>query len=285
MMNPRDMVLDAFLGAVSGERWSRTVGALAAREVPQPLLQAAISAYVKAYGVDLSEAAEPVESFRSFNAFFTRALREGARPVCEGEATVASPADGALLNHGTLADGRLRQIKGRDYGLDELLGSAEEAEALRCGRYATIYLSPRDYHRVHCPLDGHIVGWRYIPGALYPVNRLGLDRVDRLFATNERLVTLLDTPAAGRVAVIMVGATSVGNISVTYDGIHTNTPPRVAREERLATPIPVRKGDELGRFNLGSTVVLLVQGAHMRFVGLAEGQRLRMGEALMSPES
>lgn len=276
--------LDLLLGALAGERWSRTIGSLAAREVPTPLLQAAIAAYVKAYGVDLSEAAEPVESFRSFNAFFTRALREGARPICEGAATVASPADGAILNHGTLADGRLRQIKGRDYGLEELLGSAEEADAFRSGRYVTVYLSPRDYHRVHCPLDGTIVGWRYIPGALYPVNRLGLDRVDRLFATNERLVTLLDTPAAGLVAVIMVGATSVGNISVTYDPIHTNQPHRVGREERLATPVPIAKGDEIGRFNLGSTVVMLVQGPDMRFVGLTEGQSVRMGERLMGPE-
>lgn len=277
--------LDVLLGALAGERWSRSIGALADREVPATVLQAAIKAYVRAYEVDLDEVAEPVTSFRTFNAFFTRALREGARPLCEGADRVASPADGAILNYGTLADGRLRQIKGRDYGLGELLGSEEEAAVFRGGRYVTVYLSPRDYHRVHFPLDGRVVGWRYIPGALYPVNRLGLQRVDRLFATNERLITLVDTEAAGLVAVIMVGATSVGHIEVTYDPIRTNHPPRVARETRLDRPLPVRKGDELGRFNLGSTVVLLVQGAGMRFAGLSEGQPVRMGEELMALEA
>lgn len=280
MMHPTDLLLTA----LAGERWSRFVGSLADRAVPTPMLQAAIRAYVKAYAVDLGEVEEPLSSFRTFNAFFTRALRPGARPLCEGPDCVASPADGVVLNCGTLADGRLRQIKGRDYGLAELLGSDQEADAFRSGRYVTVYLSPRDYHRVHFPLDGKVVGWRYIPGALYPVNRLGLSRVDRLFATNERLVTLMETEAAGLVAVVMVGATSVGHIQVTYDPIRTNHPPRVAREVRLEAPVAVRKGDELGRFNLGSTVVLLVQGERMRMSGLTDGQPVRMGEELMRAE-
>src|SRR5262249_52474224 len=157
-----------------------------------------------------SEVADPLSSFASFNAFFTRRLRAGARPIAAEPGTVVSPSDSRLAGLGPLPeDGRLAQVKGRTYSLAELLASAADAAVFAAGVHATLYLSPSMYHRVHCPVDGVIRSWRYVPGRLFPVNRMAVRQVDRLFAVNERVVIRIDTPEFGPVAVVMVGATNV----------------------------------------------------------------------------
>lgn len=243
---------------VSSPRLSRLAGRLADLEPPRPLLAAAIRAYARAFGVDLAEAALPPEAFASFDAFFTRRLRDGARPIDRTEGGLVSPSDSRLSAIGPLpADLRLEQVKGESYALEALLGSREEAAAFAGGRAATLYLSPAMYHRVHSPVDGHVVGWRYLPGRLYPVNGLGVRAVPGLFARNERVVVRFETAAHGRVALVLVGAANVGRISLAFDDLLTNR--GHAPGDFLApSPIPVRRGDEVGAFHLGSTVVLLV---------------------------
>jgi phosphatidylserine decarboxylase len=269
----------AFVRAVSGPWLSRCTARLADARLPAPLLQRLLRAYVRAYRVDLADVAEPLTSFRTFNEFFVRALRPGARPVDATSGTLVAPSDSRLHAIGPLpAGGRLEQIKGRSYSVAALLASEAAAERFRTGVHATLYLSPAMYHRVHVPVDGRIVGWRYVPGRLYPVNALAVRNVEGLFAVNERVIVDVESAEFGPVAVVLVGATNVGRITLAFTDLRTNAG-RPAEERRLSPPVEVRRGDELGRFNLGSTVVLLV--ADPRLVPAAEaGQLVSMGQAL-----
>jgi len=269
-----------FATAVSPPRLSRLAGWLADLRLPAPVLVPVIRAWSRVYGADLSEAARPIEAFRTFNAFFTRALRDGARPIDDGPGVVASPSDSRLSDRGAVpVDGRLEQVKGEGYSLEALLGSPEEAELFAHGLHATLYLSPGMYHRVHAPVDGHIVGWRYIPGRLFPVNRLAVRSVPGLFTRNERVVVFLEAEGLGPVAVVLVGATNVGRITLGFTDLSTNAGAAAVRADPPA-PIPVRRGDELGVFNLGSTVVLLVADSALAPADVSPGALVRMGEAL-----
>jgi len=271
--------LGLLLRAVSAPWLSRWAGRLADLRLPGPLLRAAIRAYSRLYAVDWSEVAEPLEAFPTFNAFFTRRLRDGARAVAGGRCVV-SPSDSRLFAFGAIPkDGRLEQIKGRNYSMEALLGSAEDAALFREGLYATLYLSPSMYHRVHSPVDGRIRSWRYLPGRLFPVNSVAVRSVDGLFTVNERVVVLLETDAFGPVAVVLVGATNVGRISLAFVDLVTNVGRPAARTE-APSPIPIARGDDLGVFNLGSTVVLLVANSALRPAGPAPGDLVRMGQAL-----
>lgn len=272
----------AFVQAVSVPWLSRAMGWAADLRLPSPLLRGWIRAWVRAYRVDLSEIDEPLDSFRTFNAFFVRALKPGARPL-EG-AAVVSPSDSRLHALGALpADGRLEQIKGRSYSVAALLGSQQEAQRYQRGVHATLYLSPAMYHRVHVPVDGHVVGYRYVPGRLYPVNALAVRNVEGLFAVNERVVVHIESERHGPVAVVLVGATNVARITLAFAELRTNAG-RPATDVRLAEPLAVRRGDELGRFNLGSTVVLLIGDRHLRpAAGREPGSLVRMGQALFEP--
>jgi phosphatidylserine decarboxylase len=258
---------------------SSTMARLADARLPPALLLRLIRAYVRAYSVDLSEVAEPIESFRTFNAFFTRRLREGARTVSAEAGAMVSPADARLSSIGSIPrEGRLDQIKGRSYEIAKLLGAEEDAAAFARGVHATLYLSPSMYHRVHSPVDGRIVSWRYVPGRLFPVNSLAVRHVPALFAVNERVAILIDSAEHGKVAVVLVGAANVGRISLAFSPIvtHTGLP---AALEVPAEPIPIARGGELGAFNLGSTVVLLAADPRLEAVAGA-GSLVRMGEPL-----
>ena len=264
--------------AVAAPWVSRLTGRLADARLPPLLLRAAIRAYGRLYRVDWSEVRDPIASFKTFNAFFVRRLCAGARPVAGGPGVVTSPCDARLSAWGQIPeDGRLEQIKGKTYALEALLGSAEETERFRGGVYATLYLSPRMYHRVHSPVDGRIRSWRYLPGRLFPVNDLALPNVEGLFTRNERVAIFLDSDDFGQVAVVLVGATNVGRISLAFTDLVTNVG-RAALWTEPAAPISIARGDDLGAFNLGSTVVLLVADRSLR--PAAAGERVRMGQAL-----
>jgi phosphatidylserine decarboxylase len=279
-----DRLFISALRLVPENALSRLVGALTRWRAPAPVRHAAMRAFARRYGIDLSEC-PGLEGYRSFGEFFARPLRPGLRPIAPGDRVVASPVDGAVSEAGVATKGRLVQAKGIDYPAAALLGDAELAARFEDGAYATIYLSPRDYHRIHFPLGGAIVGWRYVPGRLWPVNPASVRTVPGLFAVNERLVTVLDTPL-GRCAVVAVGATIVGRVHAYYDPTVPLTNQRRApvRRRDYETPIPVEKGGELGAFEMGSTVILLFERGRVRLdPRLAPGARVRVGEPIGGP--
>jgi phosphatidylserine decarboxylase len=256
------------------------VGRLSDLRLPPPILLRLLKAYVAAFRVDLDDVAQPLESFRTFDEFFTRELRAGTRPIAPGARCLASPVDGKVMNCGVIRDGLLLQVKGVTYAVSDLLDDADAARRFDGGTWLTLYLSPRDYHRVHAPVDGDILGYRYTPGRLYPVNAIGTKWVQGLLRRNERLTTWLRTPL-GQMALVMVGATSVGRISVTYADIRTNVPGGTPQALYYARPKPLSKGAELGTFHLGSTVVLLVEPPALELeTALVPEQPVRLGQAL-----
>jgi phosphatidylserine decarboxylase len=258
---------------------SRMVGELT-RSPGLPLLhQAALRAFVGAFKVDASEAELPLSEYATFEEFFTRRLRPGARPVAGGESIVVSPVDARVAALGVAEAGRMVQAKGSDYSIAALLNDPIDGRAFEGGTYLTLYLAPNDYHRIHAPLSGEIEGYSYIPGKLFPVNGPAVRWVPQLFCTNERLVTFLATPA-GRVVVVKVGALNVGRIRASYDDVVTNVQ-RGAARRRYERPVPVKKGEELGVFELGSTVILLFEPGRVRLEpSLAVGQKVRMGQPI-----
>lgn len=228
------------------------MGRLCERPLPPGVSRAVVGAYVRAYGVDLTDVAAPQGAYPTFDAFFTRALRPGARPVAR--AGVVSPADGRLVALGRFAGGTRLRVKDQDYNASDLIG--EDADPYVGGSFAIVYLAPRDYHRVHAPVDGHVSLVRGISGDLYPVNVLGERHAPPLLVTNERVVVFIETTEFGRVAVVLVGAMNVGRITVSLMAGRAVPP----GDRPFSPPVRVARGDEIGTFHLGSTVVLLVSG-------------------------
>ena len=263
---------------------SRAMGFLAELRYPLWLKNWVIKQFVAHFKVDMSEAAEPdIEGYVHFNAFFTRALQDGARPVAD--APVVCPADGAISQLGEIDGGRIFQAKGRSFTTTELLGGdAERAFLFKDGEFATIYLSPRDYHRVHMPVAGTLTSTCYIPGKLFSVNGTTAENVDRLFARNERLVCHFDTEV-GPMAMILVGAMVVAGIETVWSG-QVAPPPATPQSQDYTTlpePIFLDKGEEMGRFKLGSTVILLFAEDAISWQDTyAAGTVTRLGEALAS---
>ncbi|MFP5399635.1 MAG: archaetidylserine decarboxylase [Gammaproteobacteria bacterium] len=246
------------------------------------LTTAAIRWFARRYGVDLAEAAEPdPAAYRTFNAFFTRALRAGARPLAD--AAWVCPVDGAISQFGALDGDRLLQAKGSTYRAVELLGG-DTALARRFdgGHFATLYLSPKDYHRIHMPAAGRLASMVHVPGALYSVNPATARALPGLFARNERVVCLFDGER-GPFAMVLVGATIVGSMATAWHGVVNPPRPGRVRSWRYdGADAPVlRQGDEMGRFLLGSTVVLLWPAVPLRFnPQWAPGRAVRFGEAM-----
>ncbi len=238
------------------------------------------------YKVDMSEALESdPRSYRSFNDFFTRALRPDARPVAEAANAIACPADGALSAAGDIEDGYLFQAKGHDYALLELLGGDPElSRPFEEGSFATIYLSPRDYHRVHMPFSGKLKKMVHVPGRLFSVNETTCEKVPRLFARNERVISVFDTDI-GPMAVILVGAIFVASIDTVWAGTVTPIHQRISRWDyppaTRAKAIALEKGEEMGRFNMGSTVILLFGKDAVEWAEeLTSGSKVKMGQLL-----
>lgn len=240
--------------------------------------------FIERYGVDISEAtsADP-DSYAHFNAFFTRTLRAGSRPL-EGDAeTVVCPADGRISAIGDIRAGMLLQAKGQHYSLHTLLGGDDRRAApFEGGGFATLYLSPRDYHRVHMPVDGRLREMTYIPGRLFSVNFATARAVPRLFTRNERLVCLFDTEL-GPMALILVGAMLVAGLETVWSG--PVTPPHGQKMQTWRydgeSAIGLARGEEMGRFNAGSTVILLFPKDRIDWLDAFEsGASVRIGQAL-----
>jgi phosphatidylserine decarboxylase len=222
----------------------------------------------------------PLEAYDSLGELFARRLRPGARPVEAARDAVIAPCDGTIAACGVAGSGSLIQAKGRRYQLDELVVDDRLARALVGGDYATIYLSPRDYHRVHTPVDASVVSYHYVPGARWPVNPRIAARRDRLFVRNERVVIELDGGRLGQLALVMVGAAGVGNIELCGVSASSAASWRTAGERRrIECGFAVSRGDELGAFRLGSTVILIATPGAIRLAG-EPGTIVRFGQRL-----
>ena len=259
--------------------FSRFMGWLADRAWPRPVLGAVIGLYRRLYRIDMADFETPPGGFRTFTAFFTRGLRAGARPVSTDPATIVSPVDGAVVEAGIIREGRLLQAKGHEFSLAALLGGDANWQGYDGGSFITLYLSPRDYHRIHTPCAGRVTRFRHVPGDLWTVSPAGVNGVPGLFARNERLISFMDT-ALGEVAVVKVGATVVGRVKVVYHDITTNRPGQGVRAETLDPPHALGAGAELGRFELGSTVILLLPPRTSALAPFARGDAVRMGQTI-----
>ncbi|ROR98767.1 phosphatidylserine decarboxylase [Sinobacterium caligoides] len=258
---------------------SRLVGKIAASEHPW-VKNTFIKYFINHYDVQMHEAeTENYLEFKNFNAFFTRSLKPEARPIDDGEKSITCPADGVISQLGEIRYGQIFQAKGQSYSAAKLLANDELAEQFDGGQFATIYLSPRDYHRVHMPLDGTLNSMTYVPGQLFSVNAATAENVPDLFARNERLVALFDTEI-GPVAMVMVGAMIVAGIETVWDG-QVAPPPKTAKTTQYSQlePVTLKKGEEMGRFMLGSTVIMLFPKDSVDFLDdFTADTGTRMGE-------
>ena len=240
-----------------------------------------IAGFVEKYGVDMGEAANPdIASYKSFNDFFTRALKPGVRPLAAAD--LICPVDGAISQFGAIEKDQIFQAKGHTYSTTALVGGdAELAKQFEHGHFATLYLSPKDYHRIHMPCDGALLRMIQVPGDLFSVNPQTARGVPGLFARNERVVCVFES-ARGPFALVLVGATIVGSMATVWHGVVN--PPRVStpREWRYDDQqIALKRGDEMGRFLLGSTVVMLLPKAALKFTPTwAPAKPIRLGEAM-----
>ena len=247
-----------------------------ARSENRLVKNALIRWFSRRYAIDASEAAlAGSDAYPTFNAFFARELREGARPVAAGERSIVAPADGRLTEFGTISDGKLLQAKGMRYPIAELLGeNGADVAPFIGGTFATVYLAPRDYHRVHAPVAGRLASTRYIPGRRFAVNEATASVVGRLFCRNERVACRFEGEF-GHAAVVLVGALNVSSISTAR---HGEIASGRARGWEETAPVEYDRGEEIGRFNLGSTVIVVfARGAAVWDEALVRGQTLRMG--------
>ncbi len=255
---------------------TRAVGRLCDAHLPPRVVNAAVNLYVRAYRVNLDESVVPEGDFPSFDAFFTRTLRDGARPIQGSADAVVSPADGRLDDLGPISAGGRFTIKGRDYRIADLVGDPAEVPRYEGGQYAIVYLSPRDYHRVHAPVAGKVTLIRSLPGDLYPVNSIGEQHVPSLFATNRRVAIVIDTETHGRVTVVMVGAMIVGRITVSA----VDAPDVPLGDHVISPPQIVDRGGEIGIFHLGSTAVIFVEKGKAAPFRRPSSPMVRLGEPL-----
>lgn len=260
---------------------SRLIGKLANcpwSMVKMPLIRC----FVRYYRVNMQEAMHPkLEDYTSFNEFFTRALSPEARPIAAAPDHVMCPADGVVSQFGQLEKGRILQAKGLTYDVCELVANNDLGQLFRGGQFTTVYLSPKDYHRVHMPLDGKLTDMLFVPGRLFSVNQQTAEHVPRLFARNERVVTVFDIPY-GKMALILVGAMIVASIETVWAGQIAPSSGQIQHTcYSGADAVVLRKGDEMGRFRLGSTVVMLLSNPKFKWQHcMVNGASVRMGQTL-----
>lgn len=262
---------------------TKAAGAFASKDFGS-LTTNAIETFIKKYHIDMSEAAEEnPAAYKTFNDFFSRSLKPEARPIESDPDAAVIPCDGTMSEEGNISYGRILAAKGVDYSLRAILGgSDQDAEAFKDGKFATIYLSPANYHRVHMPLTGRLKKMIYVPGKYYSVNPLYVKSIDNLYTKNERVISIFDTDY-GQMAVIMVGATVVGSITTTWAGQITAVSGRSRKEftyEADKAPI-IKRGNEMGMFTMGSTVITIFSKGNTEFTKITEEKhKVKMGQML-----
>lgn len=235
------------------------------------------------YRIAVEEAEKQMDQYGSLNEFFTRRLKPGARAIDHDRTAIISPVDGAVSEYGSIQQGTLIQAKGVNYHLSDLLGQdTQRAKRFEEGHFITIYLSPQNYHRIHCPADAHVEGYTYIPGSFFPVNKLGVNYIPGLFAKNERMISYLQSEF-GHIALVKVGAFLVGSVQIVYDQLEDEK-----RKKKLIYTYPgekpfLKKGAEIGFFQFGSTVICLFEKDTMQFSPHLQDNRIvqlgqRIGE-------
>lgn len=263
------------LRALPRTRVSRAVGRLCESTMSARVSRAVVGLYVRAYRVDLDQCEPQVGPYQSFDEFFTRQLKPGQREICPNDQEIASPADGRIEAIGPIDLEGTLLVKQRPYRVAELIGDEADAQRYHGGQFAVVYLSPRDYHRVHAPVAGSISLVRSMPGDLFPVNSIGERHVPSLFSKNRRVAIVIDTETVGRVTVTMVGAIIVGRITVT-----ALPGPDVPLGDHVLDPPPhVAKGDEIGIFHLGSTAIVFTERGKSTPFGRGVGPVL-LGQSL-----
>lgn len=282
-----DALIVSLLSVVPKSPLARLTGAGTRVQLPRFAHRALVRWFVTKYGVNLDECQGTIDDYPTLARFFIRELKPGVRPIDPSPGVVTSPVDARVHTFGTIEGGRFVQSEGMYGRVDRLLGDGDErlpvgAEAFRASRYeggsfAILYLSPKDYHRVHSPREGALRAWRYLPGKLWPVFPAATRKIDGLFDQNERLLFLMDT-SLGPVVVAMIGAYGVGRMSSPHAAITTNTR-RVAEEELVREPPRLERGAELGRFEMGSTVVLLFEPGRIDW-RLEPGAPVRLGQPI-----
>jgi phosphatidylserine decarboxylase len=255
-------------------------GRLVHARLPRPLARRIVRWFARTYEIDVDAAGRDIGEYPSIGQFFVRDLRGGLRPV---ESDFVSPVDGVLRNFGIVENGRLEQVKGKTYTLARFLGDDANAKRYENGAFFNLYLSPQDYHHVHSPVGGEIVRSVHIPGKLWPVNDWSLANIDELFSINERVITYIEC-TLGLVAVVMIGATNVGKISVVYDSFISNVASTTETAVRnYRPPIDIAAGARLGTFHMGSSVVMLLEPGRIDLacVRLEAGTKVRYGAAVL----
>jgi len=260
---------------------SRSAGRIAECKIPS-IKNTFIERFVEHYGVNMAEAeVEDPRAYAHFNDFFTRALKADARPIDQDESVIVSPVDGAVSQLGKIERGQIFQAKGQSFNVTELLGGdAELAQSFMGGDFATIYLSPKDYHRIHMPIKGTLKEMVHIPGKLFSVNPATAEKVPSLFARNERVAAIFDTEA-GPMAMVLVGAMIVASIETVWSGLVAPAQNNVKHFQYgdSQASVCLDKGEEMGRFKLGSTVVLLFPEGKTNFeTSMTAESAVRMGE-------
>ena len=262
---------------------SRLVARAAESTLPW-LKNALIKLAIKAFNINMDEAlTSNLDDYKNFNSFFTRELKTGVRPIDLATDSIASPADGTISQAGKIDKNKILQAKGIDYTAERLLGNDADAKRYYEGNFATIYLSPRDYHRVHIPLAGKLLRTRYIPGSLFSVNDMTAQALPGLFSRNERLVCEFESDDAGTFAVIFVGAILVAGIETVWSGFEKPGPGAVRDTDFSAQSVSFMKGDEIGRFKFGSTVILLFKNQTANWeCSIDDHAAVQMGQKLGS---
>lgn len=268
-----------YLRYVPKNHLSRIVGRLMHVRWPKPIARRLVHWFANTFEIDVDEAQHPAHHYPSIGHFFIRDLREGLRPI---EGDLVSPVDGTLRGFGEIESGRLEQIKGKSYTVAKFLGDEALAQRFERGVFFNLYLSPQDYHHIHSPVGGGITRSNHIPGMLWPVNDWSMANVDELFSINERVVTYVES-SYGLVAVVMIGATNVGKISVVYDKFISNVARATSATRAYDPPVSIHPGDRLGTFHMGSSVVVLFEPGRidLKRVRLEPGKKVRYGAAIL----
>ena len=280
-MNHKAEIFVAIQRVMPKHLLSRLIGRLAESEIIW-LKNFLITRTISYFDVNMDEAMfNDQNSYRSFNDFFTRSLKEHARPIAEGSKSICSPADGVISQAGSIKNNRIIQAKGVDYSIGCLLGDSSISKKFNDGRFATIYLSPKDYHRVHIPTSGQLIKTRYIPGELFSVNALTAEGLEGLFTKNERLICQFKSESIGDFIVVLVGAMLVAGIETVWSGIEIPGKGSVRESYYSEQQLLFEKGDEIGKFRFGSTAIVLFEKDKVsQMIGNQPQQTVIMGEEI-----